>query len=404
MSHLLLTKSLVTPATPASGKANHFIDANGVLKTVNDQGVAWVVGARDLYNWVRNSGFWHAQRQAPGTLTTYSATAGRAFTADGWAVTNENASVQYQRADLALTSEVGTQSRFYGKYTKITATGKMVVSQAILSEDAQNMRGQVVRLTFYLKGIVTVPATWRIGLAQLTAAGTVDSLPATFISAFSANTVDPTLGTNLAYITPLAGQTADNCTIVGNGASCVVSSTTTWTRYSCLFTVPTDCKNLIVMLWSDSQVIATAGIAVSQVQLTEGYEQQVWSPQHYADEFRRLQRFYQKTFGNETAPTAGGGANQGEMAGIAGKAGATALGCQLHWRLSLPLWTTTAVLTGFNPGAAGAQMRDITGIVDTTATALTLLSNVAVRMTATGNAATAVGNQIGLHATVDADF
>ena len=400
-----MTKQSTAPSTPASGKVLEYIDANGILRSINDQGVSWVVGNRDSYNWIRNSGFWHAQRQAPSTLTTYSNTTGRSFTADGWAVTNENASVQYQRSDTATAVSTGQQARYFGNFTKITSTGKMIISQALISEDACNLRGQTVRLTFYLKNIVTSPATWRIGLVQLTAAGTVDTLPATFISAFGANSTDPTLGTNLAYIAPLSTQTGDNCTISGNGASCVVSSTTTWTRYSALFVVPTTCLNLVAMLWSDSQAIATAGISVSQVQLTSGYEVQVWSPQHFADEFRRCQRFYQKTFGNETGPIQSLGNNTGEMAGIAGKAGATALGCQLFWRLSLPLWTTAApTITTFNPAAANNLMRDETAAVDTTVIAATAMGGVSVKFTATGNASTAVGNQIGIHATVDADF
>lgn len=405
MSFLTLNET-VAPTTPAAAKMTTYTDKQGVLNYITDAGITGAVGQRSMFNWIRNSGFWFAQRQDPAALTTYSATAGRAFSADGWGITNENASAQYIRVDTSGAAggfETGLQARFYGKFTKITSTGKLIMSQAIIGDDSLNLRGRVVRLTVRLKTIVAASATWRIGLvSNVQGSGTQDLLPATFISAFGANTVDPTVGTGLAYIAPPT-QDGDNCTVSGNGASCAV--TTAWQQFSMYVTVPTTCINLIAMIWSDSQVAATNGVSIGEVSVTDGLEIQAWSPMSYDNEFMRVQRFYQKTFDVDTKPVTAAGAATGALNAIAGKAGATALGAQLNWLLPVPLWAFAGIApTTYNPVAANAAVRDIPAAVDTTATVATLQTRREIRVTATGAAGTAVGNQVSVHVSVDAEF
>jgi hypothetical protein len=49
-------------------------------------------------------------------------------------------------------------------------------------------------------------------------------------------------------------------------------------------------------------------------------------------------------------------------------------------------------------------MRDVTGAVDTTVTATAASTAVSANITATGNAATAVGNQLAIHYIADAEI
>ena len=130
MSYLTTAKG-AAPSAPASGKASFYVDANGRPHLLDAVGTDNVLSARDLPNWIRNSAFWFAQRQAPATLTTYSSPSSRAFCADGWAISNENASVQYRRVDTGAARESGLNSRYYGSFTKITSTGKFMVSQCL---------------------------------------------------------------------------------------------------------------------------------------------------------------------------------------------------------------------------------------------------------------------------------
>lgn len=401
MSYITLSKG-AAPSVPAAGKCTAYMDANGYLHTLDATGVDGAVGDHELSNWIRNSGFWFAQRQPPATLTTYSATAGRAIAADGWGITNENASAQYIRTDTQGAPETGLQGRFYGQFTKITANGKLIVSQVLEGHDAEALRGRTVRVQVWAKGIVGTPAM-RLGLLQLNASGTVDTIPATFVSAFGANGVDPTLGTNLAYIVPKAGVTGDNCTVNGNAADCAL--TAAWQRFGAVFDVPSTAKNLIVVVWSNAQVVATNGIAIAQASFTDGYEIQGWAPLDYNQEMSRVLRFYQKTFAIDTAPVQNAGVATGALRCILGKAAATALAAQFQWRYQVNLRAAATALTTYNPAVANAQVRQIGGTAtDLTATATANSTEQSVDITATGASTGAVGDQCGVHVTADAEL
>jgi hypothetical protein len=402
MSYLTLNGG-AAPATPAAGKIAIYADANGILHKIDDHGVISTPGDQDLTNRIRNSGFWFAQRQAPGTLTTYSATAGRAISADGWGITNENASAQYIRVDTASSPETGLQGEFYGQFTKITSTGKLLVSQVLEGKDTAALRGRTVRVQIWAKGIVAASATWRLGLLQLTSAGTIDTIPATFVSAFGANGTDPTLGANLSYIAPKSGVTPDNATVVGNALNLTVTSAA-WQRFGGVFDVPAGAKNLIVMLWSDSQVAATNGVSLAQVSLTDGYEVQDWSPLAFTEEMRRVFRFYQKTLGLDVNPVQNAGVTTGCLRCILGKAGAVALAAQFQWRFLINMRIAPTV-TLLNPAVANAQVRQIGGTAgDLTASATANITESSVDVTATGISTGTVGDQCGVHVTADAEL
>jgi hypothetical protein len=400
MSYQTYTNS-ATPSTPASGKSTAFVGTDGRPQVLNSTGVLNLLVGQAA-NLVRNSGFWFAQRQTPGTLTTYSNTSGRSICADGWGITNENASAQFRRVDT-LTPETGLADRFYGEFTKITSTGKLVVTQVIENADIALVRGRTVRVSCKMKQVVGSAPIIRLGLLQLTAAGTVDSIPATFVSAFGANGTDPTLGTNVSRITPKSGVTAETGTVNGNAVDCTLSSS--WQKFSAVFDVPTDAKNLIICLWGNAQFAATNGFAVADVMLTDGYEIRDFEPLPYAVEMRRVQRFYQKTFSIDTAPAQNLGTATGQITGILGKAGAIALAAILSWRYPVRMRAAATTLTLYSPGSASAQVRQISGTAaDLTASATANSTESGVDVTATGAATGAVGDQVGVHISADAEL
>jgi hypothetical protein len=388
------------PATPASGYTTEFVDTEARSKTIDANGILSILSDHSRYNYIRNSGFWFAQRQVPGTLTTYSNTSGRAFAPDGWAITNENASCQYIRNDTIVTPETGLQGRFYGSFTKITATGKFVVSQCIEGVNSAALRGRSVRVQCWMKA--TASMTVRLGLVQLNSSGTVDTLPATYISAFGANSTDPTLGTNLAYIAPKSGVNPDNATTSGNAASCSV--TTSWQRFGAVFDVPSNCRNVVVQFWTDSQVTATNGFSLAQVVLSDGYEIQDWSPQSYSEEIDRVKRFYQKSFLIDTNPAQNVGVNTGEIRGVAGKAGAVANSGFIMVDYPVGMRATPGTNTIYNPAAANALARNITGAADMGTTTITGATANGFYLAITGVAATAVGDLIAIHYSSDAEL
>jgi len=400
VSYVTLAKE-AAPSAPAAGSLTVYPDAAGRVRALDATGVDSVLSPSARVNYVRNSGKWFAQRQAPATATTYSSTTGRAIAADGFGITNENASATYQRTDTAGAVETGLQGRFYGNYLKITTLGKLMVTQVLEGSDAVALRGRTVRVQCWMKQLVGAAPVVRLGLIQLAAAGTIDAIPAAFISAFGANGVDPTLGTNLARINPKAGVTGDNCTLNGAAYDCTLSSA--WQRFGGVFDVPSDCKNLVVAIWGNAQFAATNGFALAQVSLTDGYEIQDWSPALPTVELDRVQRFYSKSFGIDTAPAQNVGLNTGEHKWVKVVAGATAARSPV-WRFPVRMRAAPTTTTLYSPGSASAQVRDETNTVDCTASAVVAGSDTGVAVTATGNAATVAEGLLGVHLSCDAEL
>lgn len=396
MSRLRLNQS-ATPSAPATGKSDDYLDsADARRKVKHADGRTEVLSPSNfLGNYLHNGGFMFAQRQAPGTLTTYNSTL-RTYAADRWAAVNENASLQYQRVDTSSSPETGLAARFYGRYKKITNAGKFIVSQVIEGVDAQTLRGRNVRFQARLRCSVASSMTVRMALLQLTSAGTVDTVPASIASAFGAAATDPTWGTNLSAITP--NLTESTGTISGAGITC--ATTTSWQRFSATFTVPSSCKNLVVVIFTHNQPAANDELNIAEAGLYDGEQIMDWSPRPLQQELALCQRYYCKTFNVDTAPATNIGVNTGEFRFQAGKAAATAeLSPTVFF--PVPMRQAPGTVTLYNPAAANAQVRDITGAVDCSASAVAGATERGAYVSATGNAATAVGNHLGIHLTFD---
>lgn len=395
MSRLVLNQTL-PPSAPAAGKVSIFYDIeDGELKYINEFGEIvelTPIGLTDQ-NLIINGGFDFAQNQTPGTLTTYSNTSGRALTADNWKVSNENASVQFQRVDADAAPETGLLARFYGKFKKITNVGKMIVSQVIGASDMAGARGDFVRVQVKLKasGVMTV----RLGLLQLNSSGTLDTLPATFVASINGNGSDPTWGTNLALISP---TTANTGTINGAAIDCILS--TSWQKFSGTFNVPSNCKNLVLVVYSNSQQAANDEVNIAEAYLSQGQSIKDWAPSPLTIEQIRAQSVFCKTFPFDSGPAQNFGL-VGALTWMSGRIAALAQGATLTWRFPTTM-RATPTLVAFNPSAANAQVRDVTAAVDCSAQAFANSSDGGTTVSCTGNLTTVVGNVLALHITADA--
>lgn len=389
------------PSAPASGYVSYYPDTEGRLRGYDVLGPIYQLYLSNRPNLLRNSGFWFAQRQTPGSATNCGSTTTRGIGGDGWGVTNENANTTYQRTDTSGSVESGLQSQFYGSFVKVTSTGKFAVTQCIEGKDVCNIRGRTVRFQCWMKG--TASQTVRLGLVQLNSSGTIDSIPATYISAFGANGTDPTLGTNLAYIAPKSGVTSDNCTTNGNAADCSVS--TAWQRFGAIFDVPGTAKNLLVSTWTNAQLTATNGFSMAQASLTDGYELQDWSPMSYQDELDRVLRYYCKTFNVDTGPAQSAGALTGEARIPSPVTASTAFGANWTWEFPVPMRVAPSTLTLYNPQAANAQVRNQTLGTDCSSSAVTANGEKRCVINATTPGSTVVGtNILGVHISADAEI
>jgi hypothetical protein len=176
--------------------------------------------------------------------------------------------------------------------------------------------------------------------------------------------------------------------------------TTSWQRFSGVFDVPSNAKNLLACFWTNAQQTAANGFSLAQVSLTDGYEIQDWTPMSYQQELDRCLRVFAKTFEVDTLPAAATLA--GSLRAIVGKA-AGALGAQFHWRFPVPMRGTPTVTT-YNPVTAANSNPRRTGgtAADETAVATANVSSVSLDITATDAASGAVGDAVQVQATADA--
>ena len=395
-------------AQPAAATAN-----TGIFYIVTDEdftleqsdGSAWVrvnPRASGFANAILNGGFTFANRQNAGVTATYSNTAARVYGPDRWGITNENASVEYIRV-ATDTPETGITARFYGTFTKITNAGKLCLSHVIEGTDGFKYRGRTVRVQLKLKA--STATTVRVALMELAAAGTLDTVPGysagapsgTFISAFGVDGTDPTFGTNLAKITPV---TADNATIATSALTCSV--TTAWQRFGGTFTLPSDYKNLVLVVFTNADMGTTASLSITEVGLYNSASVVEWDDLPFGTLQSLLPRYYYKSFPVSTIPAQSAGLT-GAWRGHVSVAGASAnqpIGVQFP----LPVRLASPTITFFNPSNADAFVRNTTASTNATATAAANNSRESMDIMFTGIAAWTVAQAVAVHFTVDSEL
>lgn len=245
------------------------IFSRAVLKTYFDTLYAAIgAGGGELNNYLINGGFDFAQRQIPGTLTTYAA---NTYSVDRWKTYAENASYQYQRQDGL--GETGLTSQYFGAFKKITSAGKMFHYQIVEGVNSAALRGKTVIFQCQMKA--SSAKTIRMGVFELVTAGTIDSVPSPIVTAAGANSTDPTMGTNVAIITAAQSK----------------SVTTAMQTFSVSVTVPATSKNLICAVWTDSQFAANDILYIAEAGLYVSATAQAWKPRLLTTELAMCQRF-----------------------------------------------------------------------------------------------------------------
>lgn len=415
MSYQTFTKS-AAPTTPAANKGTQYQDtADRRPKFLDENGVISQMGSFGQMdrNIIINGGFNIQQRVATAStaITGITTTTRGGVVADRWAITTSVASgLNWAQIDTAGAQDTGLQSRYYGSIISSAAGKKVMISQWVIGSGMAHLRGQKVRVSIKHNQKSGAGQTYKLGLIQLTAAGTVDVSPAFLSGAWSTVTgTDPTWGTNLAAITPDASPTGEGGTITGAYLN-VTTVATTWVKSSAVFTVPTNAKNLIVVFFSDATGGTTDNISIAECQLTQGPEIIDYVEPLLADTLIRCQRFFSKSFPLTVVPAASvTEANGGSGAsGIIGKTAALALAAQISIMFPVVMWKTPVTLTYFTPTAAGAQAFRLSGttpaVQTATASRTSSLTDRGVVCTATGDAAGVIGDLVGVHYTADAEI
>lgn len=414
MSFINLTK-VAEPSTPASNSSEIYVDTvDGRIKQKDSNGVVSVLNNDGLMetNVVTNGGFIIQQKVATAStaIAGISTTTRGGVVADCWSVTASVATnLNWAQIDTSGAAESGLISRYYGSIISATAGKKVMLSQWILNSDMAHLRGKNVRLSVKTSQKVgSEGQTYKIGLIQLSSAGTVDTSPAFLSGAWSASTgVDPSWGTNLSPATPVATITPENGTISGNFIT--FTSTLAWKITSGVFPVASSTKNLVVVIFADATGGTTDNFSVAEVQLTLGNEIVEYIEPPVASTLIACQRRFCKSFPLTVVPaaslteaTAGSGAT-----GMIGKAGATALAA--NYSIQFPVrMRAVPTVTFFTPTAAGAQCWRFSGAAaaaqTATAARASSTTDIGVVVTATGDAAGAVGDLVGVHYTASAEI
>lgn len=397
MSRLRFTK-VAEPTTPAANKSEVYVDTTTRRLTQKDDlGIVSVLSGVDLdKNIISNGGFDFIQRCAAAlTNITGPSTTNRVYSADRWGFTVGNATTpQFQQVDTSGAPETGITGRFYARYKQLTNAAKVALTQVVISRDSLPTIGQTVRFQCKMRYSVGSNRDMRIGLISNT--GTVDAPTAGWISAFNANGTDPTLGASLAYLTPLI---AENGTISGSAVTCPITSS--WVRFSATFSVPTTCKNLMPVVFSNNTFAANDDLLITECGLYMGAASQDWIPFPASLELIRCQHFYCKTFAIGTVPAAS--ILAGNVKWSAGVAGAVA-GAWGGWRFPTRM-NKAPTITLFNPAAAGAQVRQFSATAgDCTTSSATSITDSSCEFTTTPGATAVIGSVLGVNATAEAEL
>jgi len=352
-------------------------------------------------NYIINGAFAINQRIAVA-LTTFTGSATvRQITIDRWGHTTGNiTSPQFQQVDSSSAVETNLQARYYGLYKQITNSAKICVSQVLEGKSCLSLRGKRVRLSIKLKKTVGADKTICIGLVQLTSAGTIDTLPATFISAFNGAGVDPTFGTNLSLINPDSDKLR-NATNGTTKLNCAITSV--WQKFSGVFNLPTNFKNLVVVIFSNDVLAVNDDLAITECKLSLGTDDLEWEDEEFEHELLNCQRYFQKTFQYSVVPVQNAGLI-GSAKGLVTFIGAVALASNIFHRF-VNVMRIIPTITLFNPSVANASMRRYTATAtDQTATVTANIGDGSLEITATGDALGVVGDKVAIHLTANAEL
>lgn len=265
------------------------------------------------------------------------------------------------------------------------AAQRMGLAQIVESDNCRDLRSAITTLA----GRVRLSTSDNIRYAVLEHTGGTDAVTSDVVNSW----------TNTTYT---AGQFfIAGVTVLAVGQ--IAAAASTWRDLTALnATLSASAKNIILFVWTENAVAQNVTLDLNRMQWEPGAVASKFELRPIAQEKRDCERYYEKSFAPATAPAQNVGAATGEQL-----FGATVAGANTNRLPTIPFRTdkrAAPTLVTFNPSAANAEIRDITGAVDFSATGTVNVSTRGFRIFGNGNAATAVNNSIGVHWTADAEL
>lgn len=340
--------------------------------------------AIDNYNAIINGDFEIAQRGTSFTSATTPANSDDTYLLDRWTLLSDGNDIVDVTQD---TTTVPTGKRTAIALDVETANKKFGIIQFIEQRDAVKLIGGNATLSFQAK-VSSATKLDNLKAAIIAWDGTADTLTSDVVSAWGAEGTNPTLVSNWTYENTPAN----------------LNPTTSYQTFTITANIDTaSAKNLAVFIWSDV-TDTTLGdfLYITGVRLVAGSVAKPLVQRPYAQELALAQRYYWKSFTQQTAPAQNVGAGSGEIIFAASQAGAnTAFSNSISFPVTMRAAPT---ITFYSPAAASAQVYDETVGGACTATALTRSNDWGFSLSCTGNAGTVVGSALGVHATASAEL
>ncbi|HMB77154.1 MAG TPA: hypothetical protein VKN76_12195 [Kiloniellaceae bacterium] len=190
---------------------------------------------------------------------------------------------------------------------------------------------------------------------------------------------------------------------------------TAWQRFTATMTLPsisgatlgTDGNDNLTLRFALLIAAGSVAIDIANVKLEPGDIAGDYRPRPIAEELARCQRYYCKTFGQETAPAENAGRNGvlSTIAGFGGDAGPPAPTpgrFAFDWRFPQTMRVAPSITT-YNPSAANSDAENVTDGTSTPVTADSI-SDAACHIRATSVSATDQGDLMEIHAVADAEL
>ena len=260
-----------------SGLAYPSVDSGPgyVLSTNGGGSIVWQLPVVPS-NLLINGGFDYFQRQAAGTATARN---DDTYGPDRWVVLSQTASVQ------SIQTTGPTEARYGGRLIQNQAAAQRLgMAQIVEAVNCFPMRGLDARFQARVK--CSANTTIRAALLAWTAS--VDSVTSDAVN----NWTSTNYTANNFF--------ANGFSVVGLGSTLVVSNV--WSYVGAFGTVPSNCNNLVAVVWSESTLAQNDTLDVSAAAIYPGTIFQNWYPRAAADELALCLRYYQKSYPVGVAP------------------------------------------------------------------------------------------------------
>jgi hypothetical protein len=266
-------------------------------------------------NMLTNSAFNFAQLFDPSVAMT-AIDSGVSF--DAWKLSFEAADLQFERIPGAPP---------HCKLTKLTNPGKILMIQALDSALSQQLIARDVQFqcSFY------PTANMSVHLAVLQWNGSINTMPSPLVTAWNADTVNPTfdLGFSIAYESGPLAMVALTPYLWGISLTNGIAA------------------NFVVAIWTDSQLSVGDTLSIYMPGLYKDAGFRSWQPLSSAEDWARCERFIEKSYNRDDVP-----GSLTPVACIAGVQNGTQDVGTIRFRVSKPK-TPAITFYSTNTGAAG---------------------------------------------------